>query len=47
MFSLFAALLGVFAVGLYGVVVYFFIRFGLEGIDMIKEWVKAAAGLAG
>jgi hypothetical protein len=47
LFSLFAGLLGVLAVGLYAVVVYFFIRFGLEGIDMIKEWIKASAGLAG
>lgn len=46
-FSLFAGLLGVLAVGLYGVVVYFVVRFGLEGIDMMKEWIKGAAGLAG
>lgn len=42
LFSLGAALLGVLAVGLYAVVVYFFIRFGLEGVEMMKEWIKAA-----
>lgn len=40
-FSLGAALLGVLAVGLYAVVIYFFIHFGLEGIEMIKEAIKA------
>jgi hypothetical protein len=34
------------ATALYAVVLYLFIRFGLEGIDMIKAWVKAAAGWA-
>jgi hypothetical protein len=42
LFSLGAALLGVVAVGLYAVVVYFFIRFGLDGVEMMKEWIKAA-----
>jgi hypothetical protein len=43
LFSLGAALLGVLAVGLYAVVVYFFVRFGLDGVEMMKEWIKAAA----
>lgn len=47
LFSLFAGLLGVLATALYAVVVYFTIRFGLEGIDMLKEWIKASAGMAG
>jgi hypothetical protein len=47
LFSIFAGLLGVFATALYAVVVYLFIRFGLEGIEMIKEWVKSAAGMGG
>ncbi|MEX1010302.1 MAG: exopolysaccharide biosynthesis protein, partial [Chthoniobacterales bacterium] len=47
LFSIFAGLLGVVATGLYAVVVYIFVRFGLEGIDMIKEWIKSAAGMAG
>lgn len=46
LFSLFAGLLGVLATALYAVVVYFTIRFGLEGIDMLKEWIKASAGMA-
>jgi hypothetical protein len=45
LFSIFAGFLGVLAVGLYGVVVYFFIRFGLEGIEVMKEWIKSSSGL--
>ena len=47
LFSIFAGFLGVLATGLYAVVVYVFVRFGLEGIEMIKEWIKSGAGLAG
>jgi hypothetical protein len=47
LFSIFAGLLGVFATALYAVVLYIFIRFGFEGIDMIKEWIKSGTGLAG
>lgn len=47
LFSIFAGLLGIAATTLYAVVVYIFIRFGFEGIDMIKAWIKATAGLAG
>lgn len=47
LFSIFAGLLGVVSTALYAVVVYIFIRFGLEGIEMIKEWIKSGAGLAG
>jgi len=47
LFSLAAAALGVLATALYAVVVFFTIRFGLEGIDMLKEWIKTSAGLAG
>jgi hypothetical protein len=35
-----AAILGVFSVLLYGFVVYFFMRFGMQGIDMIKDWIR-------
>jgi hypothetical protein len=47
LFSIFAGLLGVFATALYAVVLYIFISFGFEGIEMIKEWIKSGAGLAG
>ncbi len=47
LFSIFAGLLGVVSTALYAVVIYIFIKFGLEGIEMIKEWIKSAAGLAG
>ena len=47
LFSIFAGILGVVSTALYAVVIYLFIRFGLEGIEMIKEWIKSAAGMAG
>lgn len=47
LFSLFAALLGVIATALYAVVLYLLVRFGLEGIEMVKAWLKAALGMAG
>lgn len=47
LFSIFAGALGVLATALYAGVAYVFIRFGMEGIVMLKDWIKAAAGLAG
>jgi hypothetical protein len=47
LFSLFAAVLGVAATALYAVVVYLLVRFGMEGIEMVKAWIKAALGMAG
>jgi hypothetical protein len=47
LFSIFAGVLGVVATALYTVVLYLFIRFGLEGIVMIKDGVKAALRLGG
>jgi hypothetical protein len=36
-----AAFLGVVSVLLYALVVYFFLRFGMEGIEMIKDWIRS------
>ena len=47
LFSIFAGVLGVLSTVLYGMVIYWFVRFGLEGIEMLKESIKSAAGLAG
>jgi hypothetical protein len=47
LFSLFAGLLGVVATAVYAVVVYVLVRFGMEGIEMIRAWVKAALGMGG
>jgi hypothetical protein len=47
LFCLLAGFLGVCAVALYGVIVFLTVRFGLAGIDVLKEWIRAAAGVAG
>lgn len=42
--SLLACLLAVFSVFAYAVVIYIFIHFGLEGVELIKEQIKGFLG---
>jgi hypothetical protein len=44
LFALFGAALGLLSTALYSVVVFFLIRFGMEGVDMLKEWIKTLLG---
>jgi hypothetical protein len=47
LFSLFAAVLGMAATALYATLLYLFVRFGLEGIEMLRQWIQAALGMGG